>query len=636
MLVPGDLETRTGGYGYDRRIVAGLRTLGWRVDVVGLDDSFPFPTPAARAAANRALAAIPGRGIALVDGLAYGALPDEAARHGSRLTIAALVHHPLASENGLDPATAASLEASERRALASARVLSSPAAPPRLRSVRTALRASHRGGRARDGSRAAGARFGADSRSSRFFDRRRIDRPVSLLCVATLTPRKGHELLLRALATMSDLPWRLTCAGSLSRDRGAVARVQELIREFGFGDRVALVGDLDASALAVEYDRADLFVLPTLLEGYGMSVAEALARGLPVVSTATGAIAELVDASVEPGGQMRAAAGLVVPPGDLRRFGDALRSAIADPALRDRLAAGREPPGLVCRRGKRPAPRWLAHSSAAVGDFAASWLALREPADHAARSTTLVGRVAGTLPADVVIRVLDLGSGTGSNLRFVAPRLRQPQEWLLVDRDLELLALARASAAPHAVIQTRAIDLSRTADRGVRALFDGRTLVTASALLDLVSEAFVQVLAERCRDGGAAALFALTYDGRVECTPADEADAVATQLLNAHQLRDKGFGPALGPGAAAFTARAFAARGYITERQRSDWLLGPDAGRLQRELIEGWARAAIDVAPDRAGTIDRWRERRLQHVEARRSHLRVGHQDLLALLAKPT
>ena len=178
--------------------------------------------------------------------------------------------------------------------------------------------------------------------------------------MATLTPRKGHELLLGALATMSELAWRLTCAGSLDRDHGAVVRVRELIREFGFGDRVALVGDLDAPALAVEYDRADLFVLPTLLEGYGMSVAEALARGLPVVSTATGAIAELVEASVEPDGQVRTAAGLVVPPGDLDRFGNALRRAIADTALRDRLAAG-------ARAARARLPTWEQASASMAG-----------------------------------------------------------------------------------------------------------------------------------------------------------------------------------------------------------------------------------------------------------------------------
>ena len=109
-----------------------------------------------------------------------------------------------------------------------------------------------------------------------------------------------------------------------------------------------------------------------------------------------------------------------------------------------------------------------------MGDFPASWLALREPADHAARSTTLVGRIAETLPADGVIRVLDLGSGTGSNLRYVAPRLRQSQEWLLVDRDHDLLAIAHATATPRAVAQTRVLDLSRIADRGVQALFDDR------------------------------------------------------------------------------------------------------------------------------------------------------------------
>lgn len=356
MLVPGDIEMRTGGYGYDRRIVAGLRALGWRVDVFGLDDSFPFPTPAARAAADRAFSAIPDGGLALVDGLAYGALPDEAARHAPRLTMVALVHHPLASENGLDPASAAALEAGERRALASARavVVTSRATAAALDWYGVAR---ERIAVVEPGTDPAPVARGSAAAVSNAGDRRSA---VSLLCVATITPRKGHELLLRALAAISDVPWRLTCAGSLERDRDTVARVHGLIRQFGFGDRVSLVGDLDASALAVEYDRADVFVLPTLLEGYGMAVAEALARGLPVVSTATGAIAELVEASAEPDGRMRAAAGLVVPPGDLDRFGNALRSVIADAALRERLAAG-------ARAARARLPTWEEASASMAG-----------------------------------------------------------------------------------------------------------------------------------------------------------------------------------------------------------------------------------------------------------------------------
>jgi len=323
VVVPGDLDTRTGGYGYDRRIVAGLRALGWQVEVVRLGESFPFPTPEARASAGRCLASIPDGRLVLADGLAFGALPDEAARHARRLAIVALVHHPLASENGLDPAAAAALEASERRALAAARAV--------IVTSRATARSLDRYGVAAD--RIHVVEPGTDPAPIA----RGSESGTSLLCVATLTPRKGYELLVRAVAAIRDTPWRLRCAGSLDRDAATVARVRELVSAYGIGDRVTLLGDLDASQLAVEYDRADLFVLPTLHEGYGMAVGEALARGLPVVSTATGAIAELVASDPASG---RTQAGIVVPPGDAAAFADALARVVADRGLRARLAAG--------------------------------------------------------------------------------------------------------------------------------------------------------------------------------------------------------------------------------------------------------------------------------------------------------
>jgi glycosyltransferase involved in cell wall biosynthesis len=316
VLAPGDLDARTGGYEYDRRIVDGLRALGWRVDVVALDDSFPFPTASARAAADRAFASIPDGALALVDGLAYGALPEEAERHAPRLRIVTLVHHPLAAETGLAPPVAASLEVSERRALAAARGVI-------VTGRATATVLERRYGVAAD--RIAVVEPGTDPAPLA-----RGSRPLSLLCVATLTPRKGHEILLRALVPIRDAAWRLTCAGSVDRDSATAARVQALIRELGFDGRVTLAGDLDAARLAAEYHRADIFVLPTRYEGYGMAVAEALARGLPVVSTATGAIAGLVGD----------AAGLVVAPGDVATFAAALERVVRDAPLRARFAAG--------------------------------------------------------------------------------------------------------------------------------------------------------------------------------------------------------------------------------------------------------------------------------------------------------
>ena len=314
VVIPGDLETRTGGYEYDRRIIAGLRARGWTVDVSPLDATFPQPTRAAREGAVRVFAAIPDGATVLVDGLALGALPDEIAREAARLTFVALVHHPLAAETGLDPDVAGALEGSERRALASARVVV-------VTSRRTAASMT-RYGVSED--RIAIVEPGTDRAPLA----RGSQSAMSLLCVATLTPRKGHELLCRALAAVSNKQWRLRCAGSLDRDPATTARVRAQLRADGLEDRVSLVGELDAAALALEYDRADVFVLATLYEGYGMAVAEALARGLPVVSTATGAIEEIV-----------CGAGRIVPPGNLDALTLALSSVLDDAGARDALAA---------------------------------------------------------------------------------------------------------------------------------------------------------------------------------------------------------------------------------------------------------------------------------------------------------
>jgi SAM-dependent methyltransferase len=268
-----------------------------------------------------------------------------------------------------------------------------------------------------------------------------------------------------------------------------------------------------------------------------------------------------------------------------------------------------------------------------VGDFSASWLALREPADHAARSPRIVSAIARAVRADEELRVLDLGAGTGSNFRYLARLLPQAQHWLLVDRDAALLTHARRARAPRVgSIDTRQLDLAGIGDESTRALFADRGLVTASALLDLVSDDWLRALAARCRDSGAAALFALSYDGRVECTPEDEEDESVRRLVNDHQRGDKGFGPAVGPEATECATRAFTALGYRVQREPSDWVLGADSGELQRQMIDGWARAATEVAPSRAASIDAWRLRRLRDVGAGRSAMRVGHEDLAAWL----
>lgn len=316
-VVPGDINARTGGYEYDRRMIDALRGRNWAVTLCQLDDGFPQPSPATRARAAATLHGIADGSVVVIDGLALGVLPDEAIAEKIRLRIVALVHHPLAMETGMDAATVSWLRASEQRALTAARrvIVTSPATARTLTQygVPTADISVVVPGTDRAGL-AAGSGGGA----------------VELLCVGSIVPRKGHELLVRALATLKDLSWHLTCAGSLDRDPAASGALLALVKSEGLERRVECVGELPEPELAARYARADVFVLPTLYEGYGMAVAEAVSHGLPVVASDTGGIAEVLAGE----------AGIALPPGDLHALTSALRRVVSDPATRTALAAG--------------------------------------------------------------------------------------------------------------------------------------------------------------------------------------------------------------------------------------------------------------------------------------------------------
>jgi hypothetical protein len=258
-----------------------------------------------------------------------------------------------------------------------------------------------------------------------------------------------------------------------------------------------------------------------------------------------------------------------------------------------------------------------------MGDFTAEWLALREPADHRSRSDALTRDLVASLAPGASI--LDLACGTGSNQRYLERYLQSP-DWLLVDRDAALLSLIPPS--PH--IRVRTHDL-RTV---TMSLFEGRSLVTASALLDLVSESWICELAARCRRSHAAVLFALTYDGRIACEPSEREDTLVRELVNQHQRTDKGFGPALGPDAVPVATDAFRSVGYVVRTEPSDWVLSDTAATaaLQRALVDGWASAAREMSPGDSATIEAWRTKRVAHVDAGRSVLTVGHHDLSAVL----
>lgn len=265
--------------------------------------------------------------------------------------------------------------------------------------------------------------------------------------------------------------------------------------------------------------------------------------------------------------------------------------------------------------------------------FSADWLALREPADHAARPDAIVAAVAAPLAARAGGRAVDLAAGTGSNVRYLLPRLPGIQHWTLVDHDAALLARAWRLLGPIAAPAGRSFDV-RAGD--LLALdtvsLDGATLVTAAALLDLVSEAWLRGLASRCARAGVAVLFALSYDGRIACDPGDADDDLIREFVNRHQRGDKGFGPALGPDAAGVAAACFRDVGYAIMQERSDWTLGPDMPELQQQLVDGWAGAAAELAPAQAARIAAWRDRRAAHIAAGRSRLVVGHEDIAGIL----
>ena len=315
LIQPGDPSTLTGGYLYNRRVLEVLAARGWRTTVHRLDTSFPTPTPAALEQACQVLAAIPAQRLVLVDGLALGGMPDLIERHAQRLHLLGLVHHPLALETGLSAATAAALQRAEHRALAA------------VRGVIVTSRATARAlaGYAVPAERIAVVEPGTDRAPAA---RGSGGGPPELLCVATVTPRKGHAVLIEALGGLRQHDWRLTCVGSLQRCPATVAALRRQISALRLDASVRLLGEVDAATLARCYQRADLFVLPSYHEGYGMALAEAVAHALPVVSTQAGAIAETLPAG----------AGVLVPPGDSGALAAALDRLLEEPELRQRLA----------------------------------------------------------------------------------------------------------------------------------------------------------------------------------------------------------------------------------------------------------------------------------------------------------
>jgi glycosyltransferase involved in cell wall biosynthesis len=315
LVVPGDIDAITGGYIYDRRILAGLTSLGWEARVHSLHASFPEPTREALAIAAAVFTGLPDGATVVIDGLALAGLKDILPPHITRLRLVALIHHPLAYETGLTRERAARLEAAESAALARVhRVIVTSAWTKRV------LENFGVGA-----ARISVVEPGTDPAP---LHRPHVGAPLELLCVASFTKRKGHAVLFDALAQLRGRQWHLTCAGSLTRDRELVASLRVQTERLGLRDRITFLGELAPENLGELYARADIFVLASYLEGYGMAFAEALARGIPIVATSGGAIASTVPAD----------ASRLVPAGDATALAVALAGLLDDGAERGRLA----------------------------------------------------------------------------------------------------------------------------------------------------------------------------------------------------------------------------------------------------------------------------------------------------------
>ena len=312
--IPGDLKSPTGGYTYDRRVMELLPDFGVPVSVLTLPGSFPNPTAGDLVKTSRLLKTKHPDAILVADGLAFGAFPESILAELEGRVIA-LVHHPLYLETGLPHARKVELKECEERALRRANhVVVTSRATKRIVTETMGL-STNKVTVAEPGTDPAQRATGTGA-------------PLQILSVGAVLPRKGYDLLVEALAPLKDIDWRLTIAGALDRHAQAVETLQNVIQKHGLEDRVTLAGKVVPATLDRYYESTDLFVSASLFEGYGMVLAEAMARGLPMVLAAGGAAAETAGE----------AAALHVEAGNVAELTTALRRALTDKKLRDRLA----------------------------------------------------------------------------------------------------------------------------------------------------------------------------------------------------------------------------------------------------------------------------------------------------------
>ncbi|UUU28293.1 glycosyltransferase family 4 protein [Streptomyces sp. DSM 40750] len=323
-VMPGgvdDLARPSGGNAYDRRICLDLPGFGWQVHKHAIDGSWPRPGETARAELARTLREFPDGTVVLLDGLVACGVPEIILPEAERLCLAVLVHLPLGDETGLEPDLAAELDAKERTTLrgVSAVIATSDWAVRRL--------VSHHGLApelvhvAAPGADIAPLASGTDGVSR-------------LLCVAAVTPRKGQHRLVEALASVTELRWSCVLVGGLDQEPEYVDHIRTLIAKFGLEDRFHLAGPQAGAELDASYAAADLMVLTSYAETYGMAVTEALARGIPVLATDVGGLPEAVGRAPDGG-----VPGILVPPENPGAIAAELRGWFGEADVRRRLKA---------------------------------------------------------------------------------------------------------------------------------------------------------------------------------------------------------------------------------------------------------------------------------------------------------
>ena len=332
LVVPGSLAQNTGGYLYDARIVNELRQRAWRVTVHNLEGAFPVVDNQARASITQTLEACPDGARVVIDGLALAGFADLADAHSSRLRILGLIHHPLAEETGLADQTRQQLATREREALTACRgvVVTSAFTAKQMDAYGVPTSSVRVVSPGNDPARLAQGPTCGD--------------PPSLLCVASVIPRKGHEVLIRALARLREISWTCVCVGSLTRAPTHAALVQEQARTNGLSGRICFPGECSTDVVKDFYHTSSVFVLPSHYEGFGLVLVEAMARGLPIVSTTAGAIPSTVPPDT----------GMLVEPGNPELLAGALRALLAGEAGQVR----RNMLGAAARRHASSLPSW--------------------------------------------------------------------------------------------------------------------------------------------------------------------------------------------------------------------------------------------------------------------------------------